>query len=102
MTKSEMTTLIAQRCGVSGARAGQALDDLFDAIAERLAAGEAVRINGFGTLEAYPTAERPGYDPRTGERITVAAGCRIKFRPAAALKTRCLAGVQKAARQAAE
>lgn len=88
MVQAEMITLIAQRCGVTRERAKETLDDLFAEIASEIASGAAVRLPELGALEAYPTAERPGRNPRTGAAITIAAGYRLKFRAHASLLQR--------------
>ena len=43
---------------------------------------------GFGSFTARTRPARPGRNPRTGAPITIPAGHRVGFRPAAALKSR--------------
>lgn len=47
-----------------------------------------VRIHGFGSFRLKPTSARTGYNPHTGQQITIPARHRVLFRPAKALRER--------------
>ena len=86
MNKSELGERLADRTGMTKAAAKDAVDGVFDSIAEALADGEDVRILGFGT---FGTRERPGRtarNPRTGEPISIAASTVPVFKPGATLR----------------
>ena len=86
MNKSKLAERLADRTGMSKVAAKDAVDGVFDVIAESLANGEEVRILGFG---AFGTRERPARtarNPRTGEPIAVAASTMPVFKPGATLR----------------
>jgi nucleoid DNA-binding protein len=64
----------------------EALKHLFATISELLLKKGRVDINDFGTFELHRRKPRYARNPRTGERIAVAAQTTVKFKPATALK----------------
>ena len=73
MNKSEIAGRVAGRAGVGRSAAGDAVDAVFEAIAEDLARGEDVRVAGFGTFGSTSRPARTGRNPRTGESLDIAA-----------------------------
>ena len=73
MNKREMADRLAARPGLGKAAAKDAVDGVFEAIAEALANGEEARIPGFGTLGTRNRPARTGRNPRTGETVSIAA-----------------------------
>ena len=67
-------------------QATAAVDAVFDTIAQAMSRGEEVAIAGFGTFKVAKRAARMGINPRTGEKIQIAASVKPKFRAAKALK----------------
>lgn len=61
-------------------------DTLFEIIMLTLAKGEEVSIAGFGSFFVKPRSARRGVNPRTGEKIEIAATVTPKFRAGKALK----------------
>lgn len=72
--------------GTTQAEAQRWLTATFSLIKDELADGNQVNVFGFGIFETASYAERPGLNPRTGEKVTVPASVRAKFRAAKALK----------------
>ena len=80
MNKTELIEKIAANAEVSKAAAKKALDATTEAIKEALVAGDKVQLVGFGT---FSTTERPaheGINPRTKQKIKIAAKKVAKFR----------------------
>ena len=73
MNKSDIVGRVAGRMGLGKAAAESAVDTVLGAIAEALAREETVRIAGFGTFSTRRRSPRTGRNPRTGERVAVAA-----------------------------
>jgi len=67
-------------------QAVSAVDAVFDTITQTLGRGEEVAIAGFGTFRTTKRAARAGINPRTGEKIQIAASVRPKFKAGKALK----------------
>lgn len=86
MTKLELIADIAERASITKAAAETALDATFASITDAIARGEEVRLPGFGTFERHHRPATEGRNPRTGEKIAVAARNVPRFKPGAALK----------------
>ncbi len=86
MNKNELIASVAGSAGLSKADAGKAVDSVFDSIANALAGGGEVRLVGFGTFSVANRAASMGRNPRTGERIHIAASRQPKFKAGKALK----------------
>ncbi len=72
--------------GVTKKLAHEAVEAVFDHIAEKLAAGERVQIPGFGTFVISARKERQGRNPQTGEPMTIKASNNVRFKAGKALK----------------
>jgi DNA-binding protein HU-beta, NS1 len=86
MNKSELIKQIADRAGLSQAKAGDALDAFCASVIDALSQGSEVAIIGFGTFKVSDRAERKGRNPQTGEAITIPASQSPKFSAGKALK----------------
>lgn len=86
MTKADLIDKVAEKSGLTKKDAGQAVDALFDAVAEALAAGDRVQIVGFGTFEVRERAARRGRNPQTGQEISIEARKVPAFKAGKALK----------------
>ena len=73
MNKNELIRAIANKANITLKEAGVALDGVIGAITDGLKAGEKVQISGFGTFEVKAKAAREGINPKTGEKISIAA-----------------------------
>lgn len=62
------------------------VDAVIDTIVDTVAAGEPVKITGFGSFETVERNEREGRNPATGETIHIAASKAPKFRASSAFK----------------
>ncbi len=72
MNKAELIEAIAAK-GLSKKDAEVALNATIDAVKEALKAGDKVQLAGFGTFAVKERAAREGINPRTGEKIAIAA-----------------------------
>ncbi|MBJ7415999.1 MAG: HU family DNA-binding protein, partial [Niveispirillum sp.] len=72
--------------GLSKADANKAVDAVFDGITGALKKGDEVRLVGFGTFAVAERAASEGRNPRTGEKISIAASKQPKFKPGKGLK----------------
>jgi|SRR3954451_11105094 len=88
MTKGDLVTTIADAAGCSKASAEAAYDSLIDKIASTIAAMGEAEVRGLGTFKCGRTEAREGRNPRTGEKIQIAAGYKVKFKVAKALRDR--------------
>jgi len=86
MNRNELIASVAGSAGISKVDAASAIDSVLDTISNTLAAGEEVRLVGFGTFGVANRAASIGRNPRTGEAIQIAAATRPKFKAGKALK----------------
>ena len=80
MKKSDIVGRVAGRMGLCKSAAESAVDTVIEAITEALAKEETVRIAGFGTFSTKRRSTRTGRNPRTGERVAVAASRSPSFK----------------------
>ena len=76
MNKTELVSAMAEKAGLSKKDAEKALNAFVESIEETLKAGDKVSLVGFGTFETRERAAREGKNPRTGEKIEIAA-CKV-------------------------
>ncbi|BBE50885.1 DNA-binding protein HU [Ferriphaselus amnicola] len=86
MNKTELIEQIATRSGVTKADAGRAVNAMLDSIVEAIANGDDVSLPGFGSFKASARAAREGKNPKTGEKLTIAATTVPKFSAGATFK----------------
>jgi len=86
VNKNELIDEVARVSGLSKGDATTAVDAVFDSIAEALKKGEEVRLLGFGTFVVAQRAASEGHNPRTGEKIMIAAARLPRFRAGKGLK----------------
>ena len=85
MNKTELTNQVAEKAGISKADAKNAVDAVFEAVKEAMAAEEKVQIIGFGTFFVKEQPARQGVNPSNGAKIEIAAKKVAKFKPGAEL-----------------
>ena len=73
MNKNELVRAIANKAGITIKDANVALDAVIGAITDGLNEGEKVQISGFGTFELKVKPARDGINPKTQEKIKIAA-----------------------------
>lgn len=78
--------MAASKSGLSKKDTEKAISSVIDTITETLANGESIQLVGFGTFEVRERAERTGINPRTKEKITIAATKVPAFKAGRALK----------------
>ena len=86
MTKQEFIQKVAGKSGLSNRDAGKAVDAFMETITDALKAGDTVNFTGFGKFSAAARAARMGVNPRTGERVQIAASTVPKFSAGSQLK----------------
>jgi DNA-binding protein HU-beta len=87
LTKAEFVDRIAGDFDSKKA-AADAVDAVLDGIADTLASGGEVNFTGFGKFSVSQRAARQGINPRTRERIEIAASRVPKFSAGAGLKSK--------------
>ena len=86
MTKAEIATIICDRVGLSKKESAQIVEIVLDEIKDVLAAGEDVKISGFGHFIVREKNARRGRNPKTGESITIDSRKVVTFRASQLVK----------------
>lgn len=90
MNKTEFTTQVAERSGLSKTQAAKVVHAIFapkdGVIAKALKKGDKLSLTGFGTFGVSRRAARTGRNPRTGKPIQIAASKSASFRAGKTLK----------------
>ncbi|MCF8566308.1 HU family DNA-binding protein [Alicyclobacillus tolerans] len=86
MNKVDLVNKVAESANLKKKDAEVAVNSVFSAIEEALAAGDKVQIIGFGTFETRERSARSGRNPQTGETISIPASVVPAFKPGNRLK----------------
>lgn len=86
MTKEELAEIIAREQGLTKAQARRIVRTFISVVRETMAAGETVSLQGLGTFGIVLAGARVGQNPRTGERVAIAAIRRPRFNAGRALR----------------
>ena len=88
MNKTELISVVAKRSSMTKKATAKAVDAAFAVISEALKNGEKVQLSGFGSFEVKHRKARTGVNPRTKERIVIAASKTPVFTAGKAMKDR--------------
>jgi DNA-binding protein HU-beta len=86
VTKSELVDQIADRSGLTKSDSARAVDALLEVVEDALRRGSDVTLSGFGKFHVGERGARQGVNPRTGERIQIAASRVPRFTAGSGLK----------------
>lgn len=86
MNKAELVDAVAKQADIAKVEAAKAVDAVFEVIEVALKQGDDVRLVGFGTFSVSARAATEGRNPRTGEKIKIAARKQPKFSAGKQLK----------------
>ena len=86
MNKTELINVVAAETNVAKKDVDAVISATLKAISDAMKEGDKVALLGFGTFEAKATAAREGRNPKTGEKITIAAAKKPAFAASKALK----------------
>lgn len=86
VNRNELVDAVAGKAGLQKSAANKAVDAVFESITDALKDGGEVRLVGFGTFSVSARAASEGRNPRTGEKIKIAASKQAKFKPGKRLR----------------
>ena len=86
MNKTELIAAVAEASEISKKDAEKAVSATIDTIIDAIAKGDKVQLVGFGTFEQRQRNARQGVDPRTGNKIEIAASKVPAFKAGKAFK----------------
>ncbi len=88
MNKSELVDAIAQKTDVTKKQADVIVTAMVETIIEAVAAGDKIGLVGFGNFEVRDRQAREGRNPKTGEKMQIAASRIPAFAPGKSFKQR--------------
>ena len=91
LTKAAMAESLFNELGLNRNEARELVDLYFQELLASLAVGEQVKLSGFGNFDLRDKNERPGRNPKTGEKVQITARRVVTFRPGQKLKARVAA-----------
>jgi DNA-binding protein HU-beta len=86
VTKQEFVQQVAQKSQLSSRDAAKAVDAFLETVEQTLKGGDSISFTGFGKFTTSQRAARQGVNPRTGEKVQIAAATVPKFSAGSALK----------------
>lgn len=86
LSKSGLVDRVAETSDLSKNEASKAVDGVISAIREELSRGGDVSVTGFGKFSVAQRSARTGVNPRTGEKMQIAAAKVPRFSPGSQLK----------------
>jgi DNA-binding protein HU-beta len=87
VTKSELVDQVADRASLNKVEAARAVDAVLATVEDALRRGRDVTVTGFGKFQVSERAARTGVNPRTGERMHIAASRVPRFTAGSGLKS---------------
>ena len=86
MTKKDLIELVAKKSNLTNKASRESVQALLNGIRDSLKRGEKVVITGFRTFSIRKREQRPGRNPKTGEKIIINARKAPGFTPGKTLK----------------
>lgn len=86
LTKAELAELLFERVGLNKREAKDMVEGFFEELRSALAAGDSVKLSGFGNFQLRDKPQRPGRNPKTGEEIPITARRVVTFHASQKLK----------------
>lgn len=88
LTKAQMAEKLYEELGLNKREAREIVELFFEEIRAALESGQQVKLSGFGNFDLRDKQERPGRNPKTGEKIPISARRVVTFRPGQKLKAK--------------
>ena len=84
--KGQLAQKLSEKLNLSKKQGVEFLDTFIEEITSALRRGDKVNITGFGIFKVLDRKAREGINPKTGEKIHIAASKKPKFTPGKVLK----------------
>jgi integration host factor subunit alpha len=86
VTRAQLAESIYTQVGLSRNESADLLETVLERMSSALAAGESVKISGFGTFSVRQKGRRIGRNPKTGVEVPILPRRVLVFRPSQVLK----------------
>ena len=92
VTRAHLRDAVHRETGLPLREVAGLVEAVLEAIAERLVAGEPVKLSGFGTFTVRAKSARTGRNPKTGEAAPIPPRRVVTSRASTVLKLRTVEG----------
>jgi integration host factor subunit alpha len=86
ITRADLSEAIYRKVGLSRAESAKLVEQVLGEICDSLAAGEAVKLSGFGNFMVRSKGERVGRNPKTGVEVPIEKRRVMVFKPSDKLR----------------
>jgi integration host factor subunit alpha len=90
LTRADLSDAIHNGIGLSRSECYELVDSIIDRVSDALAAGESVKISGFGTFEVRKKGGRLGRNPKTGVEVPIEPRTVLAFRASQKMRDRII------------
>lgn len=88
LTRADIASRIHQQIGLSRNESAAIVESILDHMSDALAAGQNVKISGFGTFVLRDKAQRIGRNPKTGIEVPILPRRVMTFRASQSMRAR--------------
>ncbi|TDI78405.1 MAG: integration host factor subunit alpha [Betaproteobacteria bacterium] len=86
LTKAELADLLFEKVGLNKREAKDMVDAFYEEVRTALQNGNRVKLSGFGNFQLRDKPQRPGRNPKTGEKVQITARRVVTFHASQKLK----------------
>ena len=86
VTRPDLSEAVYHAVGLSRAESARLVEQVLGEISDSLAAGEDVKLSGFGNFLVRSKGERVGRNPKTGVEVPIEKRRVLMFKPSLILK----------------
>ena len=86
LTKADLANELTDKLGLNNRESREFIDLFFEEISQNLDNGITVKLSGFGNFLLRDKSERPGRNPKTGEKKVISARRVVTFSPSQKFK----------------
>jgi DNA-binding protein HU-beta len=80
MNKADLINKVAEKSGLTKTKTAEVIDTLVETMQSALASGEKITLVGFGSFDVSKRDAREGRNPKSGEKIAIAAKTVVRFK----------------------
>ncbi|AFP85664.1 integration host factor, alpha subunit [secondary endosymbiont of Heteropsylla cubana] len=88
LTKAKISEYLFKKLKFSKRNAKTIVELFFEEMRKALESGEQIKLSGFGNFDVRDKNQRPGRNPKTGEKVLITARRVVTFRSGQKLKKR--------------
>ena len=85
-TRQDLSEAIYRKVGLSRTESARLVEEVLGEVSATLAAGEDVKLSGFGAFLVRSKGERVGRNPKTGVEVPIEKHRALMFKPSNSLK----------------